>query len=91
MENSIQSWYRRFVFLRLLGHLVCPRQHIRWNCQADLFGGYQDNHELKLRGLFYWQVGRLGAFENFVYQFGSNIRKSILLPCCATRSSPMRR
>src|SRR5215831_15120663 len=52
---------------RLLDHPVRPRQYIGWNRNSNLLSGYQVNHELKLRGLFYWQVGRFGAFENFVY------------------------
>jgi hypothetical protein len=26
---------------RLLSHFIRPRQHIRWDCQADLLGGLQ--------------------------------------------------
>src|SRR4249920_3398361 len=54
----------------LSNHLIRPHQYIRRNRDADLLRGYQVNHELKLRGLFYWQVGGLGAFENFVYVGG---------------------
>src|SRR4030095_3637905 len=55
---------------RLLDHPVCPRQHCARNREADLLGSYQVNHELKLRGLLDWQLGGLGAFENFVYVGG---------------------
>src|SRR5262245_13786234 len=55
---------------RILDHLIRPHQHIRWYRDADLLGGYQVNHELKLRGLLDWQIGGLSAFENFVYVGG---------------------
>ena len=59
-----------------LDHPVCPRQHVGRNRQADLLGSYQVNHELKLRGLLDWQLGGLGAFENFVYVGGRAPNKS---------------
>ena len=43
---------------------VRPHQHIRRDRQADLLGGFQIDDEFKLRRLFYWEVGWLGAFEN---------------------------
>src|SRR5262245_35176937 len=42
-------------------HLVRSRQHVRWNRQADLFGGFQVDNKFKLCRLLYWQVRRLRA------------------------------
>jgi hypothetical protein len=38
-------------FMERLAALV-PRQHIRWNREADLVGGFQIDHQLKLGRLF---------------------------------------
>ena len=53
--------------IELLDHLVRPRQHIRRNRQADLFGCFQIDHELELRRGSTGKIGRLGAFQNFVH------------------------
>jgi hypothetical protein len=40
-------------FMERLAALVPrPRQHIRWNREADLVGGFQIDHQLKLGRLF---------------------------------------
>jgi hypothetical protein len=54
-ENSVQSW-------GLLNHLIRSREHIRWNRQADLLGGFQIDYELKLGWLLYRQVCGFRAF-----------------------------
>jgi hypothetical protein len=51
--NSILASPLRF--LRLLDHLIRPRQHIRRNCHADLLRGLEIDYELELRRLFYWK------------------------------------
>src|SRR5262244_3099439 len=48
-------------------HPVRPRQHIRRNRQADLFCRLQIDDELKLCRLLDRQVGRLRAFQYFIY------------------------
>src|SRR5262245_62839784 len=40
-------------FLPSLDHLIRPRQHIRRNRQADLFGGLEIDDELELGRLFH--------------------------------------
>jgi hypothetical protein len=41
MEKSVQSW-------ALFDHPIGPRQHVRRNRQADLFGRFQIDDQLKL-------------------------------------------
>ncbi len=41
-------------------------QHVRWNRQAKCLRGLQIDHELELRRLLHWQLGRLGTFKNSV-------------------------
>jgi hypothetical protein len=55
-----------FGCLPLLDHLIRARQHVRRNCQADLFGGFQIDHQLELRRLLYGQVGGFGTFQDSV-------------------------
>ena len=42
-------------------------QDIGWNWQADLFGGFEVDYELKLGWLFDRQIARVGALEDFVH------------------------
>src|ERR1051325_5823700 len=51
----------------LFDNFVGPRQHVRWNRQTDLFGGFQIDNQFKLGRLLYRQVGGLCAFEDFVH------------------------
>ena len=44
--------------LRLTDHSIGAREHVRWNCETDLFGGFQIDHEFKLGRLLDWKVGR---------------------------------
>jgi hypothetical protein len=63
--NSILASLLRF--LSSFDHSVRSRQHIRRDRQADLLGSLEIDHQLEFRGLLYRQIGRLGAFENFVH------------------------
>ena len=58
--------------LRLLSldYSVRSRQHIRRNRQADLLGGLEIDHQLKLRRRFNRQVSRLRSFEDFIHVSG---------------------
>ena len=58
-------------FLLHLYDSVRPRQHVRWNRQTDLLGGFEIDDELKLHRLFHGQVGGLSAFSGFVHVGGS--------------------
>jgi hypothetical protein len=40
---------------------VSPRQHIRWNGQADLLCRFKIYDELELRRLFHWKVSGLDS------------------------------
>src|SRR5215471_1528168 len=51
-------------------HPICPRQHARWNCQADLLGGFQIDDKLKLSRLLHWKIGWLGALQYFIHIHG---------------------
>ena len=48
-------------FLLSLHHSVRSRQHVRRYRQADLFGSFQINDELKFYRLLCWQVGGLSS------------------------------
>ena len=50
-----------------LDHLIRPRQHVGWNRQADLLGGFEIDHELELRRLLHRQIGRFGTLQNLVH------------------------
>ena len=41
-------------FLCLFNDLIRPYQHVRWNRQADLLGGFQIDDELELFRLLDW-------------------------------------
>jgi hypothetical protein len=48
----------------LFDHFVRPYQHIRWNCQANLLGGFQIDDQLKLHRLLDRKIRGLGTFED---------------------------
>ena len=50
-----------------MNDLIRPRQHIRRNRESDLFGGIQIDDELKFLRLLHREIGRLRAFQDFVY------------------------
>ena len=47
-----------------LDHLIRPRQHVRWNCHANLFSRRKANDEFKLRRLLYRQISRFCSLED---------------------------
>src|SRR4029079_9420704 len=47
-------------------HPIRSRQHIGWNNKANLFGGFEIDHQLKLGRLLAWKFGGLGTFQNLV-------------------------
>ena len=61
--NVLNYWN---VSVALPYYLVRPRQHIRWNRQADLLGGFEIDDELEFYWLLYRKISRLGTFEDFV-------------------------
>jgi hypothetical protein len=46
---------------------VRPHEHIWWNREPDLLGGFQVDDQLDLDRLFHLQIDRLFAIEKFVY------------------------
>src|SRR5215470_12967332 len=40
---------------------------MRWNRESDLLRCFQIDDELKLHRTLYWEVGWLGAFQDFVH------------------------
>src|SRR5262249_40039600 len=49
---------------------IRPRQHVGWNRQADLLGGFEVDDQLKLRWLLDREIGGLGTFRDFVHISG---------------------
>src|SRR5262249_12737546 len=47
---------------------IRPRQHLRWNRQAYLVGGFEIDDELELYRLFYGKVSSLAAFQDFIHK-----------------------
>jgi hypothetical protein len=50
----------------LFDDAIRPRQHVRWNRQTDLLGGFQIDHELEFRRLLDRKISGLCAFENLI-------------------------
>src|SRR5215813_10849928 len=50
-----------------LNHFVRPRQHVRWNRQADLLGRFKVDNELELLRLLHGKVGGFGTFQDLVH------------------------
>src|SRR5687767_2007997 len=42
-------------------------EHIGWNSQSDLLGGFQINNQLELRRLLDGEIGGLGPFKYLVH------------------------
>src|SRR5262249_8015950 len=49
-------------------HPIRPRQHVGWDREADLLGGFQIDDKLKLRRSLNRQVTGLGTFKYFVHK-----------------------
>ena len=56
---------------RLLDDMVGPEEQCLRNCDTKRLRSLHVDHQLKLGGLFYGEIGRLGAFEDFVDVIGS--------------------
>src|SRR5262245_21368598 len=54
-----------------LDDLIRLHQKMRRNPEPEGFGGLEVNHQLEFRGLFDWQIGWLGALENFIHERGN--------------------
>src|SRR5258707_8323651 len=50
----------------LFDHLIGARQHCRWNCETQCFGGFEIDHQLVLSRRLHWKVTRLLALEDAV-------------------------
>ena len=48
----------------LFDHIVCDRQHAGRNCETNCFCGFEVDDQLKLGGLYDWQVGGLRTLED---------------------------
>ena len=53
---------------------VRSREHIGWNREADLLGGFEINDEFKLSWLLDGKVGGLCTFEDFIHVTGGTAR-----------------
>ncbi len=51
---------------RLTNDTIRSRQHVRWNGQADLLGGFEVDEQFEFRRLLDGDVGGLCALENLV-------------------------
>jgi len=49
-----------------LYHSIRPRQHVGRDCEADLLGGFQIDHQLELSWLLDGQVSRVSALQDLV-------------------------
>jgi hypothetical protein len=52
--------------LALSDYSVRPRQHVRWNRQANFLGRLQIDDERELLRLFHREIGGIGAFGTYV-------------------------
>ena len=66
----------RFIPALSLITLSARSQQLRRNRDADLLGGLEIDHELKLHRLLYGQIGWLSAFQNLVHINGARRDKS---------------
>ena len=53
-----------------MDHLIRPREHRRWDRQAEGLRGLQIDDELELRRLLDGQIGRFRALEDLVDKVG---------------------
>src|SRR5262245_27650232 len=49
-----------------LDHLICSCQHVWWNCQPDLLGRLEIDHQLEFCWLLDGEFSRLGALQDLV-------------------------
>src|SRR6185369_14890239 len=62
-------------------HSVRSRQHIPWNCQADLLSGFEIDCQLELRRLLDGKIGGSRAFQDSVNVDGSAVGQvSVICP-----------
>ena len=66
-EESVTAYQRCCGFSVSLDYLVCSRQHIGRNCQADLLRCLRVDYQLERCWLFNGKVGRLGTLENLIH------------------------
>ena len=55
-----------FYIDRSSDHLIRSDENIRRDCETDLFGGFEIDHELELHRLLDGKIGGLGALEYFI-------------------------
>ena len=55
-----------YVFAPSFDHLICPRQHVRRNRQADLLCGFEIDDEIEFRRLLDRKIGGFSAFQDLV-------------------------
>ena len=60
----VRNTRKGFGLRRLFDHLVGERDELCGNGYTECFGGFGIDHQLEFGRLPYWQVGRLGAFED---------------------------
>jgi hypothetical protein len=63
-----------FLTVQSSDHLICSRQDIGRNRQANLLGGFEVNHQLEFCGLLDGYVSRLIPFENLVHLDGDAMK-----------------
>ncbi len=77
-----------------LDHFIRPKEHFRWNRDAELLGRLEIYHQLKLRWLLYWKVTGLRALEDLVYVSGYSAGQMLTIravghePTCLHKSTP---
>src|SRR6476469_2203086 len=54
----------------LFDHLIGAREQHRWHSQADGFGSFEIDDQLKFRWLFHGDVTGLCAFKYFIHESG---------------------
>src|SRR5712691_3494077 len=70
---TLQPWLCSLVPLpHLLDYLIRLEEERRGDGEVERLGGLEVDDQLELGGLLYWQVRRLGTFENFVRIGGSS-------------------
>src|SRR5215475_6975264 len=60
-----------------LDHFVRPRQHVGWDREANLLGGFEIDDEFEIPRGFNRQFLRLGPFQNAVNVPGTSLPQSV--------------